>query len=57
MGREAEEELMQMMQTDKLELISHVDCNCSQVETLDQLFADHNPMALDLLKKMLVISP
>ena len=42
MGREAEEELMQMMQTDKLELISHVDCNCSQVETLDQLFTDHN---------------
>ena len=45
------------MQTDKLELVSPVDHNCANIETLEQLFADHNPLALDLLKKMLIVSP
>lgn len=28
-----------------------------EVKTLDQLFAEYNPLALDVLKKMLVIAP
>lgn len=35
MGHQAEEELMQMMQTDKLELISSVDNDGGNVETIE----------------------
>ena len=48
---------MQMMQTDKLELVSTLDHQSDNTKTLEELFANHNPLALDLLKQMLVISP
>ena len=57
LGAEAEEQLMAMMQTDKLELFSSVTHDISSVKTLDELFGNHSPLALDLLKKMLVIDP
>ena len=46
-----------MMQTDKLELVSHVDYDSANIKTLDELFANQNPLALDLLKQMLTIAP
>ena len=45
------------MQTDKLELVSHIDQDHQNFKSLDELFANHNPLALDLLRKMLVIAP
>ena len=48
---------MQIMQTDKLELVSHLGGDMANVKALDEQFQEHNPLALDLLKKMLVISP
>jgi len=35
MGNSAEEELMQMMQTDKLELVSTLDSTCGNLETIE----------------------
>lgn len=34
-----------------------MDQTVANALSLDQLFANHNPVALDLLKKMLIISP
>ena len=38
LGREAEEQLMQIMQTDKLELVSHLGGDMANVKTLDEQF-------------------
>ena len=44
-----------ILQSDKLDIVDHCDMN--EVKTLDELFAEYNPLALDVLKKMLVIAP
>lgn len=46
-----------MMQTDKLELVSHLDHHQVNIKPLEEQFANHSPLALDLLKKMLMIAP
>ena len=38
LGREAEEQLMQIMQTDKLELVSHHSGDMANVKTIDEQF-------------------
>ena len=40
-----------------MELVSLLDHDPFSVKTLEELFANHNPLALDLLKKMLVVAP
>lgn len=52
---------MKILETDKLELCDVANKpgspNVANVQTLEELFADKNPLALDLLKKMLVVAP
>ena len=47
---------MQIIEADKLELFSHHD-NDATIKTIEELFANHNPHVLDLLRKMLMIDP
>ena len=47
---------MGIIESDKLELVTHHD-NSSIIKTLDELFASHDPLVLDLLRKMLVVDP
>ena len=45
-----------MLNSDKLDIVENIHDH-SKIQTLDQLFAKHNPVAVDLLKKMLVVDP
>ena len=45
-----------MLHSDKLDIVENIHDH-SKIQTFDQLFANHNPLAIDLLKKMLVIDP
>ena len=45
-----------MLNSDKLDIVENIKDH-SKIQTLDQLFAKHNPVAVDLLKKMLVVDP
>jgi hypothetical protein len=47
---------MHIIEADKLELVCYHDTE-SNVKTIEELFANHNPMILDLLRKMLTIDP
>jgi len=56
LGKEAQEQLEAMLNSDKLDIVENIHDH-SKIQTLDQLFAKHNPVAVDLLKKMLVVDP
>ena len=45
-----------MLNSDKLDIVENLN-DKSKIQTFDQLFANHNPLAIDLLKKMLVVDP
>ena len=45
-----------MLNSDKLDIVEDLN-DKSKIQTFDQLFAKHNPAAVDLLKKMLVVDP
>jgi len=45
-----------MLNSDKLDILENKH-DKGKIQTLDQLFSKHNPSAVDLLKKMLIVDP
>ena len=56
LGKEAREDMEKLIQTDKLEVLDSSK-EITDKQPLEVLFVNQNPVAIDLLKKMLIVDP